>query len=297
MKFFSTLWLHIAGGAGQILNQLFNKNLFPALDFIGHALLGAVVGFVLPSIQQAIQAYLSTPGASISFLFHPAGLVPILVSATIGGLLAAGKNSPISAVNLLAGNVTPAQAANAASIIDAKVLAAIPVAKPVTVAPVKTAMFFISLLLLTASAFATNPIGVPLNPPVNGEDDLLFMPFTNVNAYTVNTKTNYGLGVAWGLAFANVQPNSATSVDISPYAFFAPYASVEIANWINTQGQSPLSVDYGIMVGLPQLDSAVPEIGFTVNWNSLTGNTSTLGIVLAFPTDILSDALVRKINL
>ena len=155
----------------------------------------------------------------------------------------------------------------------------------------------ILVFLMVGNCFASNPIGVPLNPPVGGEDDLVLMPFTNVNAYTVNTKTNYGLGLAWGLAFANVQPETATSVDIQPYAFIAPYASVEIANWINSQGNAPWSVDYGLMIGLPQLDTAIPEIGLTINWNSLTGNTSSIGIVLAFPTDILSDKLVRKINL
>ena len=156
---------------------------------------------------------------------------------------------------------------------------------------------FIFALLMVGNCFATNPIGVPLNPPPQGEDDFLFMPFTNVNTYTVNSKTNYGLGVAWGLAFANVLPEDQGHSMIQPFAYFAPYASVEIANWVNSGANAPWSVDYGLMFGLPQLDSTIPEIGLTVNWNSLTGNQSTVGVVLAFPTDILSNVLVRKINL
>lgn len=164
--------------------------------------------------------------------------------------------------------------------------------------PAAMILFLLGFSMLSASAYAANPIGVPVNPPEGGEDDLVVMPFNNINTYTTQGKTNYGLGLAYGIAFANLMPVSVGKVQVSPYSYFAIYTSVEIAPWLNSTG--PLSVDYGFMVGLPQLDQSIPEIGITGNWNSLDGQflqgSPTLGIQLAFPLDILSGSLIRKIQ-
>jgi len=292
MKGFLSIFGKIWAGLAHIFGQVLKNNLYPISDFAIHLLIGVVGGAVLP----AVKSYILMPGAPLTF----GGLTPVITGAFLTGIVSALKHDPSQIISTLAANVTPDQIANANTVIDAKVLALIP--KPKSAVPPSAGLFLIGLLLLAGSSFAANPIsviGVPVSPTLQ-EDDFLLMPFTNVNIYTANGKTNYGLGVAYGLAYANVNPQGDGSYQVSPFCYVAPYCSLEIANWINSATLSPVSVDYGLMVGLPQLDPSIAQVGLTINWNSLNNqfldSHPTIGISAAFPLDVLSGGLLRKIN-
>ena len=257
---------------------------------LGSFIVGGLVPFLSADVFPSLKNYLDS-GALVT----PQGLVVAGITATLSALWTlAGKapsNSPLAiATQLIPNSVIQTEIKNLATSAGSAVENSIK----------KAGLFFIGFLLLASIAQATNPIGVPLGMvPSNGENCWLAMPFTNVNEYTLNNQTNYGLGVAYGLAFANVTPSTPTSVNIDPFVFLAVYDSVEIADWVNHTG--PLSDDYGLMLGLPRLDSSIPEICLTLNWNSLTNGdpfkqSATIGIATSFPTDILSNFLVRKIN-
>lgn len=152
---------------------------------------------------------------------------------------------------------------------------------------------FFAFLLLASTANA-GWLTDPIQPPVGGEVDWILAPIGALE-FAPSTPSNYGLTLAESVGIAKVLPADATHVVISPYFFVGAFVAADIGMWVNSNGTQAISIDYGIMVGLPKLDDTLPEVAFSAAWNSINRGDAKLMINVAFPADILSDILVHKL--
>ena len=155
-------------------------------------------------------------------------------------------------------------------------------------------LFLLLALTLISSVAVAGPIGLAINPPAGGEDAFILAPIGALE-FNPTTKADYGLAISESLAFARLFPADDKHVVISPYAFVGVFAAANIGKWVDTNGNAPLSVDYGFMVGLPKLDMTIPEVAFSLKWNSINRGAAQIMVNAAFPSDILSDILVSKL--
>ena len=148
-------------------------------------------------------------------------------------------------------------------------------------------------LFLVSSAYA-NPLA-GISPVTAPEDDFIIAPI-GAAEFNPSTPNNYGLAISEAFAFAKLMPGpDSNHVAVSPYFFVGPFICANIGQWVSTNGNSPWSLDYGLMVGLPKLDETLPEVAFSATWNSITGGPAKLTIDVAFPVDILNNILVHKL--
>lgn len=166
-----------------------------------------------------------------------------------------------------------------------------------TQAPMILALVLMSAVLSPRSVMA-NPIGVPVNPgPVGSSEDALLMAPIGALEFNPSNSNNYGLALSESLVFGNVIRVDDSHVAISPFVFVGLFGAANIGEWVNTNGGAAWNIDYGVMVGLPKLDTTLPEVAFSATWNSEVRGSAKMMINVAFPVDILPDVLCRKINL
>lgn len=151
----------------------------------------------------------------------------------------------------------------------------------------------LALMFLTGSAFA-NPLTTPISVNPSGEDLWGYAPIGAIE-FNPSNSDNYGLAISESLFFGHVVQSDPTHVVVSPYFFTGLFAAANIGAWAQSNGNANISVDYGIMVGLPKLDSTLPEVAFSATWNTINRGDAKLFIDVAFPADILSDILVHRL--
>jgi len=157
---------------------------------------------------------------------------------------------------------------------------------------VKKLLFAVLMLLapVVNAGWLTSPIQVP----PGGEIDWVLAPIGAIE-FAPSTPSNYGLVLAESIGLANVLPADQSHVVVSPYFFVGGFVAADIGMWVNSNGQSAISLDYGLMVGLPKLDDTLPEVAFSAAWNSINRGDAKLMINVAFPADILPDILVHRL--
>ena len=152
----------------------------------------------------------------------------------------------------------------------------------------KKFILLVLLMLVSTSSFAMSLFS-DLNPPVGGEDDFILAPIGAIE-FNPSTKDNYGLALSESISFARVFPGSDNKhVIVSPYGFLGFFGAANIGQWVATNGGANWIVDYGVMIGLPKLDEAIPEVAFSYNFRD-----GAVMINVAFPADILPGFLVHK---
>lgn len=154
-------------------------------------------------------------------------------------------------------------------------------------------LLLVALLLLPCLANA-GWLTTPIQPAQGGEVDWILAPIGALE-FAPSTPSNYGLTLAESIGIARVLPADPSHVVISPYFFVGGFVAADIGMWVNSNGQQAISLDYGLMVGLPKLDDTLPEVAFSAAWNSINRGDAKLMINVAFPADILPDILVHKL--
>lgn len=168
----------------------------------------------------------------------------------------------------------------------------------------KIGLFFALFLLMASTAMAWDLPGAPFSygpqfqklaliAPVSTENDWILMPITDVN-FNLGQADNYGLGAAYGLVFAAVQPEDATHVNVNPFFFIGPFISANVGEFVNSNGKDAPSAEFGFVVGLPKLDANIPEIGVQCGWDT-RGGPAILSIDASFPLMIAPDSTIVKL--
>lgn len=150
----------------------------------------------------------------------------------------------------------------------------------------KEILFAVVLMLLSVPAFA----GWGIQSPVTPEDDFILGP---IGAFEFNpsTSNNYGLAISESICYAELsQGPDPNHTLVSPFAFVGLFAAANVGQWVATDANAPVVIDYGVMVGLPKLDVTLPELAFSYNFR-----TNGFLIDAAFPADILSNVLLKKL--
>lgn len=150
----------------------------------------------------------------------------------------------------------------------------------------KNIFLAVALMLLAVPAFA----GWGIQSPSAPEDDFILGPIGAVE-FNPSNSNNYGLAISESLCYAKLSqgPDSNHTL-VEPYGFVGLFAAADIGQWVDTNAQAAVVIDYGIMVGLPKLDVTLPEVAFSYNFR-----TNGFLIDAAFPADVIANVLCKKL--